>query len=172
MSERVIFLAAYPQSYICSLLKPSRQQIKPVVFVLNALSGEDTSNHLGHWMAIYLNYQTLTLGYFNSYMLSLLVNSLVLHAFIQTHTHIAVSRLAYRLQGTHSVVCGIYAMYFCYLVSHQSLKHAMQCLHMSCSVCIKKGQYAYNDKLITHLGYKLFHIPSCVKKKVLLLELL
>ena len=73
--------------------------------------------------------------YFDSYNLSPLVNSLVLHSFIQTYTLITVSRLAYRLQGTHSVVCGVYTIYFCYLVSHQSLKRAMQCLQ----VTFKKG---------------------------------
>ena len=76
-----------------------------MVFILNTLSGDDTSNHLGHWIAIYLNYQTLTIGYFDSYNLSPLANSLALHVFIQTHTFEFNIKPRTKLQFGHYLPC-------------------------------------------------------------------
>jgi len=157
MGDKVIFLGCHPQGYFSNLLDQAKQHLKPAVVILNTLNWGETTIHLGHWIAVYINYETLTLGYFDSYNLHPSINSLALHRFIQAHPYMTVHRLAYRIQGTHSIVCGIYAMYFCYLLSHQHLKRVMQCIHGT----FKKGQYFYNDKLILRLGYKLFHMPQC-----------
>lgn len=154
LGDKIIFLGCHPESHVDMLLDQAKQQLKPTVFILNTLKWGET---LGHWIAIYIHYESQTLGYFDSYNLDPRLHSLALHHFIQAHPYMTVCRLAYRLQGLQSLVCGIYTMYFCYLLSHHHLKHVMHSIHAT----FKKGQYFYNDKLITRLGYKLFPMPQC-----------
>lgn len=157
MGDRIVFLGCHPQNKISDLLNLSRGHVKPVVFILNTHSAP--TDELGHWITIYINYQSLILGYFDSYNLHPSLHSLTLHHFMQRHPYFTIQRLRYRLQGAQSLVCGIYSMYFSYQLSHHDINRVLQCIHGT----FKKGQYFYNDKLITKIGYNVFHMPPCAR---------
>lgn len=154
LGDKIIFLGCHPESHVGMLLDQAKQQLKPTFFILNTLQWGEA---LGHWIAIYIHYESQTLAYFDTYNLEPSLHSLTLHHFMQAHSYMTVWKLRYRLQGMQSLVCGIYVMYFCYLLSHHHLKRVMPSIHAT----FKKGQYFYNDKLITRLGYKLFPMPQC-----------
>lgn len=156
LGDRVNFLGCYPQNDFLKVIQDAKKLLKPSVFILNTLNREDTAI-MGHWIAVFIDYETLTIGYYDSYNLHPSLNSRALHSFIQSSPYMNVSTLAYRLQGIQTTVCGLYVMYISYLLTHYTLKRALQSIHAT----FKKGQYFYNDKLITRMGYKLFHMPNC-----------
>ena len=114
---------------------------------------------IGHWITVYVDYNTLTLGYYDSYNLDPSFHSKLLHEFIQASPYLRLNQLSYRLQGLQSLVCGVYAMLFCYLHSHYPVKRVMRYIHDT----FKKRKFLYNDKLILCLGYRLFKMPQCEK---------
>lgn len=72
-----------------------------------------------------------------------------LHRFIQETLFMDVIKLPYRLQGTQSIACGIYAIYFIYFLSHQSIQRVLLCIPAK----FIEGQFANNDKLTLHQAY-------------------
>ncbi len=156
LGDRVYFLGCHDHRRVTDLINLARKQVKPCVFILNTLSGSKT---MGHWITVYLNFQSQTIGYYDSYNLHPKYNSAVLHHFMQTCPHMKISTLNYRLQGLNSLVCGIYCMFFCLLLSWHTLKRAMCIIHAT----FKKHQYHYNDKRITRMAYVIFrNMPHCM----------
>ncbi len=157
LGKKIRFLGCYWIDDIPRLLNLSKNY--PSVFILNTLSKDDKTSVLGHWIALYVNYMDGTLGYFDSYNLDPKHYSIPLHDFIQSSPHITVYRLSYRLQGIHSVVCGIYTMLFSHLLSHYNITSSFSYLHK----IFKRRQFTYYDKLVTRMVYRLFKMPSCEK---------
>ena len=50
----------------------------------------------GHWITVYINYETLT---------PVSINSLALHRYIQAHPYMSVYKSTYRIQGIKSIAC-------------------------------------------------------------------
>lgn len=159
LGERIIFLGCHPENHLYTLLKQASQRLKPCVFILNTLGYEDNTDQIGHWFTVYIDYSSNTLGYYDSYMLPPLLNSSTLYHYIKTHPNLTVSTLTYRFQGLHSLVCGVYSMYVCYLLSFLNITQTLSCLHST----FEKHKFLFNDKLISRLGYKIFNLPKCSK---------
>ena len=160
LGDRVYFLGCHGQSHVSDLIHIARKQAKPCVFIINTLNESMGHNYMGHWITVYLNFQSRTIGYYDSYNLHPKFNSPILHQFMQKCPHMKISTLNYRFQGLSSLVCGIYCMYFCFLLSHHTLKRAMCIIHAT----FRKSQFLQNDKKVTRLGYTIFRrMPSCLK---------
>lgn len=157
LGGKVRFLGCHYLEDISYLLDTAKYEIKPCVFVLFTLANNDKSSQLGHWISVYISYADSTLGYFDSYNLYPKIYSRALHAFIQARPCITVHKTSYRLQGVHSLVCGVYTMYFTFLVSHHGLKKAFSHIHN----IFKKHNYKYNDKTVVRIAYKIFKMPIC-----------
>ena len=97
MGDNIIFLGCHPESSFGGLMQQAKRLPRPAVVILNTLNSGDDSKKLGHWITLYINFDTLTIGYFDSYNLEPRINSLSLHDFIQARPYMTVCRLRYRL---------------------------------------------------------------------------
>ncbi len=66
LGDRVYFLGCHDRRRVTELINLARKQAKPCVFILNTLSDSKT---MGHWITVYLNFQSQTIGYYDSYNL-------------------------------------------------------------------------------------------------------
>ena len=158
LGDNIIFLGCYWMNDAPSILRSAISKGRPCVVIFNTLNKNSKESLMGHWISIYINYGNLTLGYFDSYNLEPEIYSRSMGKFLRDSPW-SVYKLTYRIQGIKSLVCGVYAMYYVYLLSHHSLKKSFAHIHK----IFKKHQYKNNDKLILRIAYKIFHMPVCEK---------
>ena len=158
LGDNIIFLGCFWMNDITRILRSSARKSRPCVIIFNTLEKDSKESLMGHWISIYINYANLTLGYFDSYNLEPEIYSRGMSKFLRDNPF-TVYKLSYRIQGIKSLVCGVYVMYFTYLLSRHSLKKSFAHIHKK----FKKHQYNDNDKLILRIAYKIFNMPVCEK---------
>lgn len=159
LGDNIIFLGCYWLSDASRILHSAASKNRPCVIIFNTINKNSKESLMGHWISIYINYGNLTLGYFDSYNLEPEIYSRGMGKFLRDRPW-TVYKLTYRIQGLKSLVCGVYAMYFVYLLSRHSLKKSFAHIHKK----FKRHQYKNNDKLILKIAYKIFQMPVCEKK--------
>ena len=87
-------------------LIPKKIQGKPSLLIVNTLKSTESTNMIGHWIAIYINKSQKE--YFDSYGLPIFDETLI--DLLQSK----YKRLKTRLQAFNSDVCGQYCLYFIY----------------------------------------------------------
>ena len=158
LGDNIIFLGCYWMEDASSILRSAVTKSRPCVIILNTIKKNAKEGLMGHWISIYINYGNLTLGYFDSYNLEPELYSRGMSKFLRDKPW-SLYKLSYRIQGISSLVCGVYTMYYVYLLSRHSLKKSFAHIHKK----FKKHQYKNNDKLILRIAYKIFHMPVCEK---------
>lgn len=160
LGDRVDFLGCHEQRRALALVHLAKKRTKPCMFILNTLNATNGSHIMGHWFTVYINYHTQTIGYYDSYNLHPKFNSRILHHFMKTHPQMKIDTLPYRLQGLDSLVCGLYSMVLCFLLSRHPLKRVMAIIR----VTFKRHKYLYNDKKVTRIAYNIFKtMPECLE---------
>lgn len=156
LGNGIIFLGCITDGDILKYLRCAMRQNKGCVFILFVEGSSNTE--IGHWVAVYINFAEKSIGYYDTYNLNLAITSPTLYSFIQRFPCLKLTTLAYRIQSVNSLVCGAYAMYFTYLISHKNhLDKVWNILHRT----FKRNTFISNDKIIIRLAYRLFTIPHC-----------
>ena len=125
---------------------------KPVVCIVNTLPSY-SKRKMGHWICLY--YEPGMLVFLDSYAL----NPKIYSEYFKFNDHpgLSVYKNAFRLQGTRSDVCGAYAMYFAYNVSHLGVRETLEKICMEFS----KTDYSRNDEHVMRFAYSKFLMPVC-----------
>ena len=125
---------------------------KPIICVVNTLPSY-SNRKMGHWLCLY--YEPGMLVFLDSYALDPKVYSDYFR--YKDYPGLSIYKNAFRLQSTRSDVCGAYAMWFAYHVSHLGVRETLNktCMEFS------KTEYSKNDVHVMRFAYSKFLMPVC-----------
>lgn len=156
IGEKVVFLGCLALDDINHVIKEAEKCKKPVLVIMNTLSYYDNPSDMGHWLALCINYSGGCIGFFDSYKLPIEYYIPRFEGILNSFKDINVP---FRLQGSKTLVCGVYCILFAYVVSHYNVYRGFGFFNKR--FC--KWKFSFNDKLILRMAYKTFPMPSCVK---------
>lgn len=158
LGDEVYFLGCHAESDVGDFFLHARQQNKPCVIIM-FIEG-DTKLAVGHWVTVYINYSDGVIGYYDTFNLHPALSSPSFHKKLQVYPSLKLRTLCYRIQSINTLFCGLYCMYFCYLLSYNNNDNFfLRTVHRT----FKKNHYYYNDKRMIRIAYEKFHMPPCSK---------
>ena len=125
---------------------------QPVVCIINTLPSW-SQKKMGHWLCIYRDPNRVVC--LDSYAQE--PRSYSVYFKNLEKPGLQLIRNTFRLQQMHSDVCGAYAMYFTYYITHIGPSDTLK------RVCsdFSKADYSGNDEFVMLFAYNKFSMPPC-----------